>query len=169
MYLLKKYRIKNSFFKSVFAFFTAWLTSFTLASVFHSSFVLYELHNIEVSISLLEGATMMISDIQGLLPTYGAVIAIALLLAFLITHWALSVVKNKQRFRTSTSHSPAFFLYMFGVAGVLTFWIMLSAMQPILNVTLIAGARTVLGTAAQCLAGLIGGLLYGKLRFNSHI
>lgn len=169
MYLLKKYRIKNNFFNSVFAFFTAWLTSFTLASVFHSSFVLYELHRIEVSIPLREGAVMMINDIQGLLPTYGAVIALALLLAFLITHWVLPIIKDKQRFYTSTSHSPAFFPFMFGLAGLIAFWIMLSAMQPILNVTLIAGARTALGTAAQCLAGLIGGLLYGKLRFNSHI
>ena len=169
MYLLKKCRIKNTFFNSVFAFFTAWLTSFTLASVFHSSFVLYELHSIDVEISLHEGVTMMISDIQGLLPTYGAVIALALLLAFLITHWALPMIKDKQRLHTSTPHSPAFFLFMYGVAGILAFWIMLSAMQPILNVTLIAGARTALGTVAQCLAGLVGGLLYGKLRFNSRI
>ncbi|KXJ59941.1 MAG: hypothetical protein AXW14_14195 [Alteromonas sp. Nap_26] len=169
MYLLKKYRIKNTFFNSFFAFFTAWLTSFTLASVFHSSFVLYELHNIDVEISVPEGASMMIGDLFGLLPTYGAVIAIALLLAFLITHWALPVIKNKQRLQTSTPHSPTIYLFMFGVAGTLAFWVMLSAMQPILNVTLIAGARTALGTTAQCLAGLIGGLLYGKLRFNSRI
>ena len=169
MYFLKKYRMKNTFFNSVFAFFIAWLTSFTLASVFHSSFVLYELHNIDVEISVPEGATMMIGDLLGLLPTYGAVIALALLLAFLITHWVLPIIKEKQRFRSFTSHSPAFFLFMFGLAGALTFWIMLSAMQPILNVTLIAGARTALGTVAQCLAGLVGGLLYGKLRFNSRI
>jgi len=130
---------------------------------------LYELHNIDVEISVPEGVTMIIGDIQGLLPTYGAVIAIALLLAFLITHWVLSVIKNKQHLRTSTSRLPTFFLFTFGVAGVLAFWIMLSAMQPILNVTLIAGARTALGTAVQCLAGLIGGLLYSKLRFNSRI
>jgi hypothetical protein len=44
------------------------------------------------------------------------------------------------------------------------FFVMLSAMQPILNVTLIAGARSTAGLIAQCCAGVFAGIVFSSLK-----
>jgi hypothetical protein len=53
---------------------------------------------------------------------------------------------------------------LYPLAGFVAIFVMLLAMQPVLGITLIAGARSTLGIVSQCLAGLIGGWLFMKLR-----
>ena len=50
------------------------------------------------------------------------------------------------------------------LAAGLAMMIMLLLMQPIINVTLIAGTRSIEGQLWQVLAGVIGGLTYKFLR-----
>ena len=56
------------------------LCAFLLASALHSIFVLKALTNIDIEIGLTEALQMIGSDILGLLPTYGVIIAATLAL-----------------------------------------------------------------------------------------
>jgi len=105
---------------------------------------------------------MIWQDALGLLPTYGVIIAVTLVLAFLATHF---IVKRLNQNASGSSNRTRFIL--FTIAGGLSFLLMLIAMQPILNVTLIAGARTTLGLSAQCMAGICAGGLYSYLSNSS--
>ncbi|CAD5290952.1 conserved membrane hypothetical protein [Alteromonas sp. 38] len=143
-----------SFIKS---FVPAWLATFLVASSLHTFQVLKALSSLGVEISFPEWLSTAWKDIVGLLPTYGIIIAIALLLAFsvvtIIRKYAMKHKVTKPRFITLTS-----------VAGATSIAVALLAMQPILNVTLIAGARGYDGFLYQCFAGLLGGFIYGLLR-----
>lgn len=135
-------------------FFSAWLAAFVLASIFHSVFVLRGLTQINIKIAHSDALSMITGDLLGLLPTYGAIIAIGLSLAFVFTRYV--IVKSEHRNLRN--------ILLYTLSGALAFLVMLSAMQPVLNVTLIAGARTCLGVLAQCLAGAMGGALFAKLK-----
>ena len=133
----------------------AWLAAsvctFVIASVAHSQFVLLELVKINIDVPLSDWLSMTVSDIAGLSIGYGAVIAITLLLCFLI----LTLVNAKW------IRLP---VWAYIVGAALAIALMLLAMQPLLNVTLIAGARSTLGFLAQCCAGLLGGYCFARVR-----
>lgn len=135
-------------------FLIAVLCSYTLASIFHSQFVLSALSDIDVQISLTDRLSMTLSDLLGLAPGYGSVILVALAVGFLI----ISAI-SKWMFPISSIRYP--------IAGALAIGGALLAMQPLLNVTLIAGAREPLGFAFQCMAGLVGGWVFLKLTKES--
>ncbi|NVK10909.1 MAG: hypothetical protein HWD83_02805 [Gammaproteobacteria bacterium] len=91
---------------------------------------------------------MTLKDWVGLAPTYGVLILIGLLLAF---------------------GTMSFFVRRFGraqilypIGGALCFFVMIAAMEPVLGVTLVTGARSYLGWAFQCLAGAIGGWVFAR-------
>lgn len=132
-------------------FLAACITTFVLASVAHSQMVLAELANIGVVISLADRLQMTISDLLGLLPSYGSVIALSLLLGFLVTWLISSKIKKLPD-------------SLFVLAGFLAIISALAAMHPILDITLIAGARTPFGLFLQALSGAIGGFVFMKLR-----
>ncbi|MFC3094575.1 hypothetical protein DRW07_13200 [Alteromonas sediminis] len=130
-------------------FLFTWILTFTLASVLHSQFVVNELVNVGVKIRLLDRLSLTIDDWVGLLPTYGVIIAIGLLLAFIVVGFIIKKAPEKR-----------FILFL--CAGAAAFAVLLSAMQPIMQITIIAGAREA-GFYAQILAGAIGGALFAKL------
>ncbi|WP_100656120.1 hypothetical protein [Alteromonas flava] len=134
------------------AWLIAGLVTFCLASFAHSQFVLIELLLINVNIGVGDWLSMTFSDLFGLSLTYGVAIILSLFVAFLV----LSLLKAKFN-RLSLS--------LFVVGGGVTIAAMLLAMQPILDVTLIAGARTTLGFIAQCCAGLVGGWVFARIHF----
>ena len=134
------------FFK---AYFFSWIVTYLLASIFHTQRVLHELAELDVAISVTDRAATTLDDIIGLLPKYGSAIALALLIAFLI---AIILTRRRTRVAPWTI-----------AAGASAMLVMLLAMQPIMNVTLIAGAREAVGIALQCLAGAIGGLFFASL------
>tara|TARA_B100001063_G_scaffold237635_1_gene258737 strand:- start:450 stop:920 length:471 start_codon:yes stop_codon:yes gene_type:complete len=146
-----------SFIKS---FLPAWLATFLVACSLHTLQVLNALSDLGVAISPSEWLSTAWKDVVGLLPTYGIIIAVALLLAFgvvtIIRKYAIKHGITKPRFITLTS-----------LAGASSIAVALLAMQPILNVTLIAGARGYDGFLLQCFAGLLGGFIYGLLRVMS--
>lgn len=125
-------------------FLLATISCFVLASLFHSQFVLHGLIELGIEIDLMTRISTSFEDMLGLLPTYGAVILISLLAGFTIT-WLI----RKYMFNLSG--------WLYPLAGAASIAIALLAMQPILNITFIAGAREPLGLAMQSLAGFFGG------------
>lgn len=67
------------------SFLVSWLFTFTLASLFHSQYVVNQLVNVGVVVDLSDRASLTFDDWLGLLPTYGAIIALALAIAFFVT------------------------------------------------------------------------------------
>ena len=140
--------------KTAFAFFAAVAITFLLASTSHTLFVLNELANLGISISPATCIQAILDDFKGLLPGYGAVIGLGFLIAFTV----LKLLSKK----LASQPDPAW--YWWGLAGGATLLSALLLMQPLLDITLIAGARSGLGFAMQCVAGVCGGIVYGTLR-----
>ncbi|RMA82552.1 hypothetical protein [Umboniibacter marinipuniceus] len=135
--------------QTLFAFLTSTLVTFILASLFNTQFVIAGLESVNVVVPFSDRARMSWLDLQGLAFTYGIVILIGLLLAF----WFMSFVN---RFKALPK-------LWFPLGGAIAFIVMIAAMEPLLGVTLITGARTLLGWAAQCAAGALGGLVFSYL------
>jgi hypothetical protein len=127
------------------------LCTFALASLAHSQFVLAELSAVNIDITLAARISMSLDDLLGLFPMFAAAIALSLVLGF-------GVVALIRKFR------PQLSLWLYPAAGAMAMLAMLLAMHPILDITLIAGARSTLGIVFQSLAGLIGGWLFMGLR-----
>ncbi|WP_334019096.1 hypothetical protein [Alteromonas sp. S015] len=152
--------MRNLTRRAIFHFVPSWAVGFLLASLFHSISVLMGLVQIGVELKVSDWLSMIWQDTLGLLPTYGTIIAVALLLAFLVTHFIVN------RISTHGAKDATQFI-LFTIAGGLSFLLMLIVMQPIMNITLIAGARTAMGLAAQCVAGICAGGVYSYLSDSS--
>ncbi|TMO05046.1 hypothetical protein CWB60_13860 [Pseudoalteromonas sp. S327] len=130
-------------------FLVSWLFTFTLASLFHSQYVVNQLVDVGVVVSLSDRINLTLDDWLGLLPTYGAIIAIALAIAF------FAVVLLVKKFK---KYSMALFV----ASGITAFAAVLVAIESIMNIHIIAGARG-WGFYLQLLAGALGGLLFALL------
>ena len=130
-------------------FLVSWLFTFTLASLFHSQYVVNQLVDVGVVVSLSDRINLTLDDWLGLLPTYGAIIAIALAIAF------FAVVLLIKKFK---KYSMALFV----ASGITAFAVVLVAIESIMNIHIIAGARG-WGFYLQLLAGALGGLLFALL------
>ena len=131
------------------SFLVSWLLTFTLASLFHSQYVVNQLVNVGVVVGFSDRASLTLDDWLGLLPTYGAIIAVALAIAFFVT---AKLNKKVQKYTTQ----------LFVIAGIVAFAIVLIAIESIMNVHIIAGARG-WGFYAQLLAGAVGGFTFSQL------
>jgi hypothetical protein len=132
-------------------FLVAVIFAFVLASLFHSQFVMAELTKVGVEILFNDRLSMSLDDLLGLYPTYGVVIAVSFLIAFIVAN-----LLNK-RFRLSP-------YIMYCLAGAIAVAVALLAMHPILDITLLAGARSTFGFVCQCLAGAMGGWIFSYVR-----
>ncbi len=132
-------------------YFLAVLVTFSIASISHTQFVLSELIKVGADISFSTRVSASFQDFVGLLPSYAIVIAIGLLLGFAIA----SFIKSK----LNSNH-----LGWYPLAGCVSLLTIHLAMHPILEITLIAGARTTVGLIMQLLAGGVGGLCFYYLR-----
>ena len=130
-------------------FLVSWLLTFTLASLFHSQYVVNQLVNVGVVVSLSDRINLSLDDWLGLLPTYGAIIAIALAIAFLVT---AKLTKNIKQYNMA----------LFIVAGITALAVVLIAIESIMNIHIIAGARG-WGFYMQLLAGAVGGYTFSHL------
>jgi len=132
-------------------FLVAVIFTFVLASLFHSQFVMAELINIGVEISFNDRLSMSIDDLLGLLPTYGVVVAVSFLIAFIVAGLLI------KRFKFNP-------YILYSLAGGMGIAVALLAMYPILEITLLAGARSTFGFICQSLAGVMGGWIFSYLR-----
>ena len=130
-------------------FLVSWLFTFTLASLFHSQYVVNQLVDVGVVVSLSDRINLTLNDWLGLLPTYGAIIAIALAIAF------FAVVLLAKKFKKYS-------MVLFVASGITAFAVVLVAIESIMNIHIIAGARG-WGFYLQLLAGALGGLLFALL------
>lgn len=137
-------------------FLVAVIFAFVLASLFHSQFVMAELIKVGVDILFNDRLSMSIDDLLGLYPTYGIVIAVSYFISFIVAGLLI------KRFKLSP-----YTLYC--LAGGVGVTVALLAMHPILNITLLAGARSTFGFVCQSLAGAIGGMVFANLRSKPHI
>lgn len=143
-----------SFFRLLVHFFTAVLLTFLLASLAHSINVQNALIEVGADIPTSTRIISALNDAFGLLPGYAPVIAVAMLLG-----WGFAGLLRKYRVKTPD--------WSYAITGALAMWVMHLAMYPLLNVTLIAGARGATGIALQCVAGFVGGLMFAYLRRKS--
>lgn len=133
------------------ALLVAWLVTYTIASVSQSQFVLANLESLGVVINANQWLEHTVLDWWGLLPKYGSAVLAALAVALFISGKAGRLLK----LQTNWLHP---------LAGGLAMLLIMLLMQPILNVTLIAGTRSFEGQLWQVIAGLVGGLTYKFLR-----
>ena len=102
-----------------------------------------------VVVSLSDRINLTLDDWLGLLPTYGAIIAIALAIAFFVV---LLLAKKFKKYS----------MVLFVASGITAFAVVLVAIESIMNIHIIAGARG-WGFYLQLLAGALGGLLFALL------
>jgi hypothetical protein len=133
--------------------FASALACFVVASLFHTQSVLNRLVDLGINISIAERVRTVFADLQGLAPTYGLILLTGLSIAFFVTSLLL------KRF----SINP---ILLYSIAGLVAVGAVLLAMHPIMNITMLGGARGTFGFLSQCLAGALGGLLFGALRFQ---
>lgn len=136
------------------SFLVSWLLTFTLASLFHSQYVVNQLVNVGVVVSFNERLTLTLDDWLGLLPTYGVIIAVALSIAFIVTSLIFKRYSNVGN-------------WLFILAGITAFAVVLVAIESIMNINVIAGARG-WGFYAQLLAGAVGGYVFALLSKANH-
>lgn len=132
----------------------AWLITFLLASTLHTFQVLTALEQVGIEIPSKAWLDTILKDAMGLIPTYGVIIAAALILAFSAVNLMTTRLGEKRPSKTLN-------IFLYACAGACAMAVTLSAMQPILDVTLIAGARGSRGFILQCSAGLMGGFVFG--------
>ena len=137
-------------------FLVAVMFAFVIASLFHSQFVMAELSKVGVEILFNDRLSMSIDDLLGLYPTYGIVIAVSYFISFIVAGLLI------KRFKLS----PNILYFLAGGVGVT---VALLAMHPILEITLLAGARSTFGFICQSLAGALGGVVFANLRIKQHI
>ncbi len=128
----------------------AFLVTYGFASIFHTQSVLARLSELDVVIPLTERLATIAYDLAGLLPAYGSAI-------FAMLFIAMGIASFIGRF---LSHQGALFAFICAVAGATGMLTMLLAMHPIMDVTLIAGARDTGGKLLQSSAGFLGGLTF---------
>lgn len=146
----QKLTMSYSKIKVSIAFLIAVIVTFILASIFHSQFVIYELTAIGIEVPFTTRIRSTLSDLIGLAPGYGPIILIGMLIGFSI------IGLSRKRLNW-----PAVIAYPIG--GFVSIVAIHLLMYPIFYITLIAGARSNLGLAFQCLAGAIGGFMFARL------
>ena len=133
------------------ALLVSWLLTYTIASVSQSQFVLANLESLGVNITGNQWLEHTVLDWWGLLPKYGSAVFAALCIALYVSGRAGRILKLRSN-------------WLHPLAGGLAMALMLTLMQPLLDVTLIAGTRSFEGQLWQVIAGVTGGLTYKLLR-----
>jgi hypothetical protein len=139
------------FLRALGGFAVAVLVLTVLAVVFQSSFVLSMLGEVGAQIGPEAFATMIVDDLVGFAPLYGALIAVGLLIALPVA----AVLYRVTRFPRAL---------VFAGAGLVCMLVMLLAMEQVFfGVQLVAGARTLPGLASQLIAGAVAGWTFAVI------
>lgn len=131
----------------------ATLLTYCIASAMHSQTTLVKLSAVGIDIPFSAKLRTLWLDFSGLLPTYGLIILVGLLIAMLVAQLIGSKINGNK-------------IWLYGIAGATAMAVILMSMQPLLNVTLISGARGITGLLAQSVAGAFGGTFFGWLKMR---
>lgn len=136
--------------------------TFLLASALHTQSVLSDLSAVGAEIPLMLRIETVFTDWLGLLPTYGLIILVGMLIAMSVARLLVELIAKRSTHFTALSSGSAqtVLICLYAVAGGLAIFCILSAMHPILNVTIIAGARGWEGILSQSIAGTVGGAIF---------
>jgi hypothetical protein len=152
----------------MFQLIVATLVTFLIASALHTQSVLSGLISVGAEIPLALRIKTVFVDFAGLLPTYGVIVFVGMLIAMsvaLLIANKLQSTSSKQE-NSSQSSFKTSQLWLFALAGAVAIFTLLSAMHPILDVSIIAGARGISGLLTQSIAGAIGGLAFALVRYK---
>ncbi|MGE0665522.1 MAG: hypothetical protein AB7O49_03090 [Sphingomonadales bacterium] len=136
--------------KLILAWAIAVAVTTALAVAMHSQFVMAGLRDLGAEIGFAESVHVTIHDIGGMGPTYGMFVAVALLLGFLLT----ALLWPRLRVPRPLGYA---------IGGAAAIAALLAIMGASLGITVVAGARTPAGFAAQCAVGALGGLVFAVL------
>lgn len=145
------------------------IITFLIASALHTQSVLSGLIAVGADIPLSVRIKTVFVDFVGLLPTYGAIVLVGMLIAMSVAVLIAKTLLAKPVEHTSDQTQKSQ-VWLYALAGAVAMFTLLAAMHPILNVSIIAGARGLSGLLTQSIAGAIGGAVFGliKSRANKH-
>jgi hypothetical protein len=101
------------------------------------------------TLSLAERASWILHDLVGMLPLFGGLVSVALLVAFS----AAGLLSRYTGLRT----------IVFAVAGAVAIFVLFTALKAALGTVGVFGARGVAGLGLQMVAGLIAGFVFAML------
>lgn len=130
--------------------------TFLLASIFHTQSVLAGLIDLGIHIPLATRLETVLADLAGLVFSYGVIVLVGMFIAMNIATWISNLLKKRWHVEPT--------LWLFVLAGAVAMFTILAAMHPILNVTIIAGARGLSGLITQSIAGAVGGFAFAALK-----
>jgi hypothetical protein len=149
------------------------LVTFSIASALHTQSVLSGLISVGAEIPLGLRIETVFIDFVGLLPTYGSIVFVGMLIAMAVATLIAKKIQATPREHTTKMPQkiPKSALWVYTLAGAVAMFTLLAAMHPILNVSIIAGARGFSGLLTQSIAGAIGGAVFGLIRSktNKHV
>ena len=139
-------------FGTLGAYLTAAAATYLLAAVFYTHRVLAGQAAVGIKYTPAQQAETYLANITGLW-LYGAMILIALAIAFVVAWLVKKVV---------TPLAPV----AYPVAGAAAIYVLLVLVEAQLGggAGVIGGARTAIGVALQCAAGLVGGVVFAWMR-----
>jgi len=136
--------------KRVMAFTLAVATTSALGAAIHTQFIVANLVGLGHPVALADRLTWTAHDIAGMFPSFAPVIAFAFLLAFPVA----AIVSSRLKRLRATGYA---------LAGALAVVCALAVMKLLLDVSGVAGARTLFGMLAQGVAGAAGGWLFAAV------
>lgn len=140
--------------KRIVAYIAAVLTTYIFGVVLVSQFNIANIQDMGFVVSLSERLSAVTHDLVGMLGLYLPLIAIAFLIAFLFTNFALlRFIKQ-----------PVLLYVLAGFVGIVAIH---SILHALLGLSGIAPTRTTTGLLAQGLAGGVGGYVYIRMRLAS--
>ncbi len=104
---------------------------------------------VPATLSFAERASWILHDLTGMLPLFGSLAGVALLIAFLMG----SLVVRFTGLRT----------IVFAVAGAVAIFVLFTALKMTLGTVGVFGARGTMGLGLQMAAGLVAGLVFAFL------
>jgi uncharacterized membrane protein YiaA len=154
-------------FRFLVQLFVATIVTFLVASTLHTQSVLSNLISLGVEIPLSLKIKTVFEDFIGLLPSYGLIILIGMLIAMLVAGLISKTLLSKTMDDSAgRSHTQESQLWLYSLAGAVAIFTILAAMYPIMNITIIAGARGLSGMLMQSVAGAIGGLTFAIVKVS---
>ncbi|MEL7450405.1 MAG: hypothetical protein AAFN78_14430 [Pseudomonadota bacterium] len=135
------------FFRLLAGFVVAVILAEVLAALASTQFVLAELGQLGIDVSIGDRLAMSLHDIAGMLPLYGGIIAATYLIALPVAAWLAR--------RAPQRRSALFFAA--GFVGLLT---AITLMRFAFDIMPIAGARSFAGLVTQGLAGGAAALVF---------
>jgi hypothetical protein len=136
--------------KVVGAYFIAVLVTFVFGSVFATQFILGNLQDMGMDVTLAVRFSTTLHDLAGLSAIYLPIIAVSFIISLPVAAGVIKFVPNLR-------------LVGYVLAGAVGLVALHLVMKAVLGMTGIAATRTVLGLLSQGLAGALGGYLFYRV------